>query len=129
MRGDDGGLYTLVGKTVGGLIGERVQVLANRVPRSICQQGTTLEVVRLRRLDPPAPSPSPGSITVFGTITDEGIECQALRDPSGQLYTLTGNVGRFFEGETVRVKGRIAEFSFCQQGTTIDVRSIEEVPR
>ena len=129
MRGDDGRLYTLVGNTVEGQSGERVRVLATRVQRSICQQGTTLEVVRLRRLDPAAPSPAPGNMSVIGTITDEGVECQALRDPSGQLYTLTGNVGRFFEGETVRVRGRIAEVSFCQQGTTIDVRSIEEVSR
>ncbi|MFD2648244.1 LysM peptidoglycan-binding domain-containing protein [Devosia albogilva] len=127
MRGDDGRLYTLVGNAGYGRSGERVQLLANPIQYSFCQQGTTLEVVRVRRLDPPAPPPN--RITVVGTITDEGVECQALRDHSGQLYTLTGNVGRIFEGETVRVEGRIAEVSFCQQGTTIDVQVIEQVRR
>lgn len=60
-----------------------------------------------------------------GTLTDEGVECQALRDHSGRLYTLTGDIEGFSEGETVRVEGTIAEVSFCQQGKTIGVEFID----
>jgi long-subunit acyl-CoA synthetase (AMP-forming) len=63
---------------------------------------------------------------VTGTLTDEGAECQALRGDDGELYTLTGDLSSFSAGDRVRVKGRVAEISFCQQGTTIEVRRIRE---
>jgi hypothetical protein len=64
-------------------------------------------------------------ITVVGTLTNEGIECQAMRaDSNNKLYTLTGNLHGFSNGDHVKVLGEIAEVSFCQQGTTIDVKSI-----
>jgi hypothetical protein len=66
------------------------------------------------------------SITVTGTLTDEGIECQALRGDDGVLYTLTGNLGAFSTGGRVTVSGSVAELSICQQGTTIRVTSIEQ---
>jgi hypothetical protein len=64
------------------------------------------------------------SIVVVGTLTDEGIECQALReDKTDKLYTLTKN-GGFKRGDHVKVTGPIAEVSICQQGTTISVNTI-----
>ena len=62
---------------------------------------------------------------VTGTLTREGVECPALRSDGGRLYTLAGDTGRFGPGDRVRVRGSRAEMSICQQGTTIDVRSIE----
>lgn len=64
-------------------------------------------------------------VSLAGTLTDEGVECQALRGEDGRLYTLTGDLGTFTTGDEVRVKGTLAEFSSCQQGTTVQVRKIE----
>lgn len=68
-------------------------------------------------------------LIVIGTLTDEGAECQALRGDDGRLYTLTGDLGGYSTGDRVRVRGRIAEISFCQQGATIDVRQIRASKR
>jgi hypothetical protein len=65
-------------------------------------------------------------IQVRGTLTGEGVECQALRSADGQLYTLTGDLGGFKTGDRVRVKGEIAQISTCQQGITIAVEKIQE---
>ncbi|HEY6553829.1 MAG TPA: DUF5818 domain-containing protein [Vicinamibacteria bacterium] len=65
-------------------------------------------------------------IQVRGTLTGEGVECQALRGDNGQLYTLTGDLGGFKTGDKVRVKGEIAQVSICQQGITIAVEKIQE---
>jgi hypothetical protein len=73
---------------------------------------------------------SPSTICVKGRLTDEGVECQALRSTEGELYTLVGNLGDFTNGDEVVVCGTIAEISFCMQGTTINVSWIgKEVPR
>lgn len=73
---------------------------------------------------PGSPPPGGGTVTISGTLTAEGVECPALRGNDGRLYTLTGNVGPFRPGDRVRVRGRIAEVSFCMQGTTISVDAI-----
>jgi hypothetical protein len=68
------------------------------------------------------------SMTVTGKLTDEGVECQAMRDDEGKLYTLTGDkriLEGFRTGERVKVIGHIAEASFCMQGTTLVVNKIE----
>ena len=64
---------------------------------------------------------SPGAICVKGKLTDEGIECQALRSIDGELFTLVGDLNGFKNGDEVVVCGTIAEISFCMQGTTIIV--------
>jgi len=76
--------------------------------------------------DPDGPS-SPGFdvVRVVGALTDEGVECQAMRGDDGVLYTLGGDLRGAEVGDRVRVAGRIAEGSICQQGTTLDVESIE----
>jgi hypothetical protein len=64
-------------------------------------------------------------VTVEGTLTDEGVECPALRGPGNALYTLAVGDLQYDPGTRVRVEGTIAEVSTCMQGTTIQVRSIE----
>ena len=64
------------------------------------------------------------TIRVTGTITSEGVECTALRADNGRLYTLAGGSGGFQPGDRVRVIGKIAQASFCMQGTTIEVRRV-----
>ena len=64
-------------------------------------------------------------VTIAGRLTSEGVECQALRGDDGQLYTLLGGELGDLPVETrVRVIGERLDFSSCQQGITIRVRSI-----
>ena len=65
------------------------------------------------------------SIAIVGRLTSEGVECQALRGDDGQLYTLLGGeLGNLPVEARVSVSGERLEFSSCQQGITIRVRSI-----
>lgn len=63
----------------------------------------------------------PTVICVKGILTDEGVECQALRGDDGELYTLVGDLKSFHNGDRVVVCGTIVEISFCMQGTTLAV--------
>jgi hypothetical protein len=65
------------------------------------------------------------SVTVTGKLTNEGVECKAMRGDDGKLYTLTGDLKGFRTGDRVKVTGRIAEMSTCMQGTTLGVEKIE----
>jgi hypothetical protein len=69
------------------------------------------------------------TVTVTGTLTDEGVECRAMRDDEGVLYTLTpkATVAEFQPGDRIRAFGKIAEISMCQQGATIEVTAVEKV--
>ena len=78
----------------------------------------------------PSGEKTSGAICVKGTLTDEGVECQAFRSIDGELYTLMGDLNGFQNGDEVVVCGTIAEISFCMQGTTINVSWIgKEAPR
>ncbi len=74
------------------------------------------------------PSPKPKVVCINGTLTDDGVECQALRGEDGGLYTLVGDLGEFKNGDEVCVCGTIAELSVCMQGTTIAVSWIGAAP-
>jgi LysM repeat protein len=76
-----------------------------------------------------AQAPATGRVDVTGTLTREGAECPAMRGDDGRLYTLAGDIGDFIAGDRVRVQGRIAEASYCQQGTTINVTRVEDASR
>ena len=69
-----------------------------------------------------------GIICVRGTLTDEGVECQALRSKDGELYTLLGDLNGYKIGDEVVVCGHVAEISFCMQGTTIVVTWVGQKP-
>ena len=65
------------------------------------------------------------SVRVTGVLTDEGAECPALRGDDGKLYTLTPRDLQGFQvGDRVAVVGKVAEISFCNQGTTLEVQKI-----
>ena len=66
-------------------------------------------------------------LIITGRLTDEGVECQALRSDDGQLYTLVGDLGGLKPDARVRASGQRLEISHCQQGTTIRVSSIAPV--
>ena len=82
-------------------------------------------VERGRDTAPHPPAKRVESVTVTGTLTDEGVECRALRGDDGARYTLTGDLKGFKTGDRVTVTGTTAEVSTCQQGTTIAVQTIE----
>ena len=63
-------------------------------------------------------------VRIEGTVTDEGVECPAMRDSDGALYTLAGAPDWVIPGVEIVVEGQVAEMSFCQQGTTIDVSEV-----
>ena len=66
-------------------------------------------------------------VRIEGTLTDEGVECQAMRPLGGEVYTLTGDLSGYAAGDEVWVEGSIAESSFCMQGITIEVERIGRV--
>lgn len=67
------------------------------------------------------------TVRVEGRVTDEGVECLAIRGDDGKLYTLAGgDTAGLRPGDRVVVEGTVAEASFCMQGTTISVRRIEK---
>ncbi|MBI5190799.1 MAG: hypothetical protein HZA22_09000 [Nitrospirae bacterium] len=71
---------------------------------------------------------APGShVQVTGTLTAEGVECQALRGDDGTLYTITRRPEGFKVGDRVQVSGMVAEISFCMQGTTISVTRMVKI--
>lgn len=65
------------------------------------------------------------TVVVRGVLTDEGVECQALRSDDNTLYTLAGKIEGFQVGDRVKVTGKVAEVSTCQQGITLDVQNIK----
>jgi hypothetical protein len=64
------------------------------------------------------------AVTVTGLLTDEGVECPALRGDDGVLYTLAGKPDPYKAGDRVTVTGVPVEVSTCMQGTTLQVKSI-----
>jgi hypothetical protein len=69
------------------------------------------------------------SVEVIGTLTNEGVECRAMRGDDGLLYTLVPKhrLASFQPGDRVKVVGTTSQYSFCMLGTTIAVEQIEPV--
>ena len=73
-----------------------------------------------------AQAQTPRTITVTGTLTNSGVQCQALQGDDGVLYTIrrTQAVRELQAGDRIKVTGTVAEGSICQQGVTIDAPTI-----
>jgi hypothetical protein len=155
LTDDQGRQYALTGDLGSFTTGDRILVTGTLGAPSPCLEGATLKVESARpdvsrraglqlssmpalgfaaatALNAPAPRPplervrrGKGSVSLRGTLTAEGVECQALRGSDGQLYTLTGNLQGFNIGDKVHVVGALAEVSTCQQGKTISVEEIQ----
>lgn len=65
-----------------------------------------------------------GAIRVSGEITTDGVQCIVLRGSNDALFSLVGNVGTPAPGARVVVEGKVVESSTCQQGVTIEVRTM-----
>ena len=75
----------------------------------------------------PAAKAAAATITVIGKLTAEGVECQAMRqDRTRKLFTLVprSKLKGYKNGDHVKVVGSIVAISFCQQGTTISIKTI-----
>lgn len=59
-----------------------------------------------------------------GPLTDEGVECQAMRGADGRLYTLVGDLAGLAAGAEACVCGRVAELSTCMQGVTLAISRV-----
>jgi hypothetical protein len=72
------------------------------------------------------PGPPPGTrISVNGTLSNEGVECPAVRGDDGKLYTLAEPpTGGFGPGDRVHVEGEVAGMSRCMQGITLSATTI-----
>lgn len=66
-------------------------------------------------------------VVVTGVITDEGVECLAMRGDDGKLYTLGRPANPPAAGTRVRVTGTVAEVSTCMQGITLSVTKLEKI--
>jgi hypothetical protein len=129
LRGSDGKLYTLTGNLHGLTVGDKVRVTGSVAEVSTCQQGTTLAVEQIRLADSQGDEPearvSGEVLTLTGSLTGEGVECQAFRAEKGDLYTLTGDLRGFKTGDRVSLTASLVEGGTCQgQGKTLQVKTI-----
>ena len=58
-------------------------------------------------------------ITVTGVVTDEGVECRAMRGDDGVFYTFTDLPDEIQAGDRIEVRGTEMGDSTCQQGVTL----------
>ncbi|GAB5349464.1 DUF5818 domain-containing protein [Alteriqipengyuania sp. 357] len=61
------------------------------------------------------PAGEPDLVSVEGRIED-GVECPVLRTPDGKTYALSFRETDIGPGDYVRLRGEIADASFCMQG-------------
>ncbi len=131
LRATDGKLYTLTGNLHGLTVGDKVRVVGSVAEVSTCQQGTTLVVEQIRLADsqgdePEARVKEEEVLTLTGSLTGEGVDCQAFRAEKGELYTLTGDLRGFKTGDRVTLTASPVEGGPCQgEGKTLQVKTIQ----
>ena len=65
------------------------------------------------------------TIAVDGYLTNEGYQCQALRDDNGDLYMLVGNTYGLRTGDHARVVGRVVDGGNCDwEGIAFEVNDV-----
>jgi hypothetical protein len=65
---------------------------------------------------------------IEGVLTDEGVECPAMRTADGTLYTLTGDLRGFKPNDRVCLVTEPIDMTYCLQGTTLHVDWIGPAP-
>ena len=81
------------------------------------------------RADQRMPLPEqPGNPPIEGVLTNEGVECPALRADDGKLYTLMGDLHGFKPRDRVCVVPNYIQMTYCLQGTTAHVDWIGSGP-
>ena len=70
-----------------------------------------------------------GRGAISGVLTNEGKRCPTLRDDSGNIFSLLGDLGRFGDGDRVLIRGSTAaDNRICNQSDTIQIFAIELAP-
>ena len=65
-------------------------------------------------------------MVISGVVTNEGVECPAVRGEDGKLYTIVGaDREKLKPGVRVKITGEPVQMSTCMQGTTIEATRIE----
>jgi hypothetical protein len=134
LRGSDGQLYTLTGNLKGFNVGDRVHVTGSFAEASTCQQGRTIEVLKIQLDDAHGDEPEARMrrevVALSGRLTGEGIECQAFRSDQGDLYTLTGDLKGFKTGDPVNLTASVVDGGACQgQGKVLQVKTIRRAEK
>jgi len=132
LRDSDGRLYTLTGNLKGFSAGDRVHVVGTRAQASTCQQGITLQVKQIEHAktqgDEPTAHLENEVLHLIGTLTEDGVACQAFRAEDGTTYTLTGDLKGMKAGDRVGLSGTVVRGSTCQEsGTTLQVKTIRRI--
>lgn len=136
-KSDEGWGYCVFGRVVAGM--DVIDVIAalptgpkgnlQDVPKEevliekvyVAEEGSPVAAAPPEEEPPPVEMPL---VTLRGTLTDEGVECPAMRGDDGRLYTLVGDLSKVEAGDRVELRGKRAEMSTCMQGVTIEVESI-----
>lgn len=70
-----------------------------------------------------------GQGAISGVLTNEGKKCPTLRDDSGNIFSLLGDLGRFSDGDRVLIRGSTAaDDRICDQAESIQIFAIESAP-
>lgn len=64
-------------------------------------------------------------IVITGILSDEGIECKAMRADDGRLYTFTNLPNEIATGDRITIEGAKQRVSICQQGITIKLDAVK----
>lgn len=65
------------------------------------------------------------TIAVDGYLTNEGYQCQALRDDNGDLYMLVGHTYGLRTGDHARVVGRVGDGGYCDwEGIAFEITDV-----
>ncbi len=65
------------------------------------------------------------TIAVDGYLTNEGYQCQALRDDNGDLYMLVNNTYGLRTGDHARVVGRVVDGGYCDwEGIAFEITDV-----
>ncbi|MDP3795121.1 MAG: hypothetical protein Q8R13_04325 [bacterium] len=67
------------------------------------------------------------TVRLTGAVVEGGVECLRFRADDNTYYTIAGNLselGGIAIGDRLEIEGKIAEISYCQQDTTIEVHTL-----
>lgn len=96
-----------------------------------CSASNSLETTAPTLPQRPIDNELMGPILTLNTVmTDEGVECPAVRGADGTLYTIPSMPRNFKRGDRLNIiitDPVVPVASFCQQGQTIDWLRIEWV--
>jgi hypothetical protein len=69
--------------------------------------------------------PPQGQVEIYAEVIAGGVECPLIRAANGDVYSLTNVPPPLETGDKVRLVGEFVRFSFCMQGQTIRVTTLE----